>query len=166
MTLSMLKNASPNEIDDEEETICSMEQKSAEMGNLIDKKVLVCEDKKESLEDLNEKFLQALALYQQLMKEPVNVGPATVPPSYQTTSVPQHSLQFQQQMFAHVSYLFVCLFIYLLVFLFVCLFVCLFFCLFFCYCQRPFSFFFGFRVSRNSNNLMHLLLVAIHHYLK
>lgn len=103
LTLGMLKNASPNEIDDEEETICAMEQKSSEMGNLIEKKVLQCTDKKDQLEMLNEQYLQALALYQQLMQEPAN----PIPPSYQThaaASPQQQSLLYQQQMLAHVSF--------------------------------------------------------------
>ena len=67
----MLKGASPNEIDEEEENICSMEETCKEMGSLVEKKILETERRKDDLNDLNDKFLQALQMYQQLMKEPM-----------------------------------------------------------------------------------------------
>ena len=67
----MLKNASPNEVDNEEETIAAMEMRCKEMGTAIEKKILECQRKKDDLNDLNNKFLQALSIYQQLMKEPM-----------------------------------------------------------------------------------------------
>jgi len=99
VTLSMLQNASPNEIDDEEETICTMEERSSQMAPLIEKKILAAENKKDDLNDLSEKFLQALAMYQQLMQEPRNVPPplasgAQLPSGYAS---PQHALQYHQQ---------------------------------------------------------------------
>ncbi|XP_057308725.1 signal transducing adapter molecule 2-like isoform X1 [Hydractinia symbiolongicarpus] len=92
LTLSMLKNASPNEIDDEEETICSMEDSAREMGTLLEKKILECDRQKDDLTDLNDKFLQALSMYQQYMKEPMSAPQ----PVYQPTTSPQTSLQYQQ----------------------------------------------------------------------
>ena len=93
VTLSMLKNASPNEIDDEEETICAMENTAKEMGSMIEKRILGCDQKKDDLSDVNEKFLQALSMYQQLMKEPMS-APQPPPPAYQTS--PPASLQYHQ----------------------------------------------------------------------
>uniref|UniRef100_A0A7M5V4B0 Signal transducing adapter molecule 1 n=2 Tax=Clytia hemisphaerica TaxID=252671 RepID=A0A7M5V4B0_9CNID len=78
-TLSMLKNASPNEVGDEEENIASMEDTCKEMGPLIEKKILETDRRKDDLGDLNDKFLQALQMYQQLMKEPM-VAPQPPPP--------------------------------------------------------------------------------------
>ncbi|XP_065651771.1 signal transducing adapter molecule 2 isoform X2 [Hydra vulgaris] len=79
LTLSMLKNASPNEIDEEEETISNMEMRCKEMGYAIEKKIIECQREKDDLNDLNSKFLQAISIYQQLMKEPM----VTAQPSYQ-----------------------------------------------------------------------------------
>lgn len=105
MTLSMLKNASPHEIDDEEETILSMEDGCKEMGLLIEKKILEHERRKDDLNDLNNKFLEALVMYQQFMKEPMTVQP---PPPQQQPPPPMvqqmyspHSLQYQQAQHAY-----------------------------------------------------------------
>ena len=95
----MLKNASPIELDDEEETILAMEETSVQMGPLIEKKILQCERRKDDLGDLNEKFLQALDMYQQLMKEPVSVAPPVqnaTPQQPAGYSSPQQALQYQQ----------------------------------------------------------------------
>ena len=78
-TLNMLKGASPNEIDEEEENICNMEETCKEMGSLVEKKILETERRKDDLNDLNDKFLQALQMYQQLMKEPMTTQPAPPP---------------------------------------------------------------------------------------
>ena len=45
----MLKNASPNEVDDEEENIANMEDTCKEMGPLIEKKILETERRKDDL---------------------------------------------------------------------------------------------------------------------
>ena len=95
----MLKNASPIELDDEEETILAMEETSVQMGPLIEKKILQCERRKDDLGDLSEKFSQALNMYQQLMKEPVSVAPPvqnTTPQQPAGYSNPQQALQYQQ----------------------------------------------------------------------
>lgn len=105
LTLSMLKNASPHGLDDQEDSIVNMEDGAKEMGTLVEKKILECERRKDDLGDLNDKFLQALQMYQQLMKEPMNaplpphqpVAAAGLPPQqpmYGHRS-PQHSLQYQ-----------------------------------------------------------------------
>lgn len=103
----MLKNASPNEIDDEEETICSMEESAREMGTLLEKKILECDRQKDDLTDLNDKFLQALSMYQQYMKEPMSAPQ----PVYQPTTSPQTSLQYQQP-HGYVSGLYGCFLVY------------------------------------------------------
>ena len=117
LTLSMLKNASSHEVDDEEATILSMEDSSKEMGLLIEKKILDHDRRKDDLNDLNNKFLQALAMYQQFMKEPMVVQPPSqqLQQQQQMTSQQrmmtshQHSLQYQaQQAYNYVCFLCVC----------------------------------------------------------
>ena len=87
-TLSMLKGASPNEIDGaEEEEIFNMEETCKEMGTLIEKKILETERRKDDLSDMNDKFLQALQMYQQLMKEPMQQPAPPPPPQQQLSSM-------------------------------------------------------------------------------
>lgn len=121
----MLKNASPNEIDDEEETIVAMEDSCKEMGLLIEKKILEHDRRKDDLTDLNNKLLQALAMYQQLIKEPMNAQPpppqqqqqAPLPPMAQQmypSQLPQYQPQSQYQYVSFFSILrfnhFICLY--------------------------------------------------------
>eukprot|EP00794_Sanderia_malayensis_P012248 gene12248-13510_t len=77
--LTMLKNASPTEEDDEEENIRDLEEACAEMSPLVHNKIDESEKKRTHLEDMNQKFIQAITLYQQCMKEPV---PTPTPPAY------------------------------------------------------------------------------------
>jgi len=100
MTLSMLKNASPNDVGEEEEEIASMEETCKEMGTLIGKKILETERRKDDMTDLNNKFLQALQMYQQLMKEPMNTPPP--PPPQQMMQQPPHMYHPHQQL--HMQY--------------------------------------------------------------
>jgi len=86
--LAMLKNASPTEEDDEEETIRDLEEICAEMAPLIDQKITDSDRKQKNLDELNQQFIRAITMYQQSMKEPI---PAPTLPVYSSNQV-----QFQQ----------------------------------------------------------------------
>ena len=101
--LGMLKNASPTEEDEEEETIRDLEQNCREMGTLIEKKVLECEHKKNDLEDLNQKFIKALNMYQSLMKEPIPTPQP--PPVFAASPAHMYRQPVAQQVYQPVSVL-------------------------------------------------------------
>eukprot|EP00795_Rhopilema_esculentum_P008417 gene8417-14398_t len=96
--LAMLKNASPTEEEDEEETIREYEENCMEMAPLIEKKITNSERKQLELNELNQKFIQAITMYQQSMKEPLPAPtiPAYNSPQMQYQGMPGYSSPYQQ----------------------------------------------------------------------
>lgn len=70
---NMLKGANIEGEDDEEEKIQDMEDECYRMEPLIRDKIEESERKHQELTSMNEQYLQALSLYQRLMKEPLPV---------------------------------------------------------------------------------------------
>ncbi|KAJ7376371.1 Signal transducing adapter molecule 2 [Desmophyllum pertusum] len=87
---NMLKGANVEGEDEEEETIQDMEDECYRMDPLIKGKIDESERKHQELSSLNDQYLQALSLYQRLMKEPLPVP--TLPYGYN----PQASMGMYQ----------------------------------------------------------------------
>lgn len=89
---NMLKGANIEGEDEEEDTIQDMEDECNRMEPLIKDKIEESERKRQGLSSMNEQYLQALSLYQRLMKEPLPVP--TLPYGYGVN--PQASMGMYQ----------------------------------------------------------------------
>ncbi|KAL9962387.1 hypothetical protein ACROYT_G031486 [Oculina patagonica] len=89
---NMLKGANIEGEDEQEETIQDMEDECYRMEPLIKGKIEESERKHQDLSSMNEQYLQALSLYQRLMKEPLPVP--TLPYGYGAN--PQASMGMYQ----------------------------------------------------------------------
>ncbi|XP_032219077.2 signal transducing adapter molecule 2 [Nematostella vectensis] len=84
--LSMLKAASVEGDDEQEDAIIDLEYACHSMEEIVNKKIEKSKAKHQDLSSLNEQYLQALALYQKLMKEPLPIPPT---PTYNYSTRPQ-----------------------------------------------------------------------------
>lgn len=89
---NMLKGANIEGEDEEEDTIQDMEGECNRMEPLVTEKIDESERKRQELSAMNEQYLQALSLYQRLMKEPLPVP--TLPYGYGAS--PQASMSMYQ----------------------------------------------------------------------
>lgn len=89
---NMLKGANIEGEDEREDTIQDMEDECNRMEPLIKEKIDESERKRQELSSMNEQYLQALSLYQRLMKEPLPVPTL----SYGYGSSPQASMSMYQ----------------------------------------------------------------------
>lgn len=89
---NMLKGANVEGEDDDEERIQDMEDECYRMEPLVKGKIDESERKHQELSSINEQYLQALSLYQRLMKEPLPVP--TLPYGYGVS--PQASMSMYQ----------------------------------------------------------------------
>lgn len=80
----MLKGANIEGEDEQEETIQDMEDECYRMEPLVKGRIEESERKRQELSSMNEQYLQALSLYQRLMKEPLPVP--TLPYGYGANS--------------------------------------------------------------------------------
>ncbi|XP_031563312.1 signal transducing adapter molecule 1-like [Actinia tenebrosa] len=77
--ITMLKGACVENDDEQEDTIIDLEVACQQMEKIVDEKIENSKTKHQDLSSLNEQYLQALALYQKLMKEPIPIPPTPTP---------------------------------------------------------------------------------------